>query len=357
MRAILIEEFGPPEVLRVKTVPDPRPTGAQVLLKVGAVGVDRHDLHLRAGQFKFQTSAYRLPLGSKRAEIRLPLIPGAEISGTVVEAGPLATGFKPGDRVASLPHVNHCGKCQYCRNGHEEGCLSSAFLGHDIDGGCADYVLVSDGALVKTPDNVTDVEASLGGACIGVAVRAVYDNVKPHDSVVVTGAGGGLGVFAVQAAALRGARVFAITTSVEKAEALKRYGASEVIVVPRNATADYFKTVLAYTDGIGANCVIDMVGGDALSGALKCVAPYGRIVLVGDVAEKAVPVHPAIVFLKGLTIASTTSVTLTYLRFALELLSQKRIACPITTFPLEETDRAHAAVEAASIFGRAVVVP
>ncbi len=357
MRAVLLEEYGPPDVLRVKTVPDPRPSGAQVLVRVGAVGVDRHDLHLRAGQFKFHTASYRLPAGSNRTPIQLPLILGAELSGTVVEMGPQASGFRPGDRVTMLPHTNHCGKCRYCRNGHEEGCLSSRFLGHDVDGGCADYVLVTDGAMVKTPDNVTDEEACLGGACIGVAVRAVYENVKPHDVVVVTGAGGGLGVFAVQVAALHGATVVAVTTSAEKAEPLKQYGAAEVIVVPRATPADYARRVLAVTDGAGADVVIDMVGGDALTGALKCVAPYGRIVLVGDVAEKAVPLHPAIVFLKGLTIASTTSVTLRYLGWALDLLSQKRISCPIKTFPLEETNRAHAAVESASIFGRAVVVP
>lgn len=357
MRAVVIEAFGPPDVLKVKTVPDPTPVGNQVLVRVGAAGIDRHDLHLRAGQFKFQTGSYRQPLGAVRLPVPLPIIPGAELAGTIVAMGPQASGFTVGQRVTTLPHINHCGKCALCRNGHEEGCPASRFLGHDVDGGCADYVIVTDGAIVPTPDNVADEAACLGGACIGVAVRAVYDNVKPHDVVVVTGAGGGLGVFAVQVAALRGARVIAVTTSPGKAAKLTALGASDVVVASRDKPGTFHADVLAMTKGTGANVVIDLVGGDALSSALKCVAPYGRIVLVGDVAEKAVPIHPSIVFLKGLTIATTTSATLTYLRFALELLAQNRLICPIQVFPLEQTDRAHEAVEGASIFGRAVVVP
>jgi len=143
MRAMILDAPGRP--LREAEIPRPEPGPGQVLLKVAACGVCRTDLHVVDGE---------LP------RPRLPLIPGHEIVGTVVAAGPGVTGWKPGDR-AGVPWLgSSCGACRFCRAGRENLCDAARFTGYQVDGGYAGYNVADERFCFPIPGGYSDLQAA-----------------------------------------------------------------------------------------------------------------------------------------------------------------------------------------------------
>ena len=188
MRALLVESTGDPPRLAVVDVPEPSPGPGEVLVRVAACGFCHHDRAVMAGVL--------------RRGVRPGVVLGHEISGVVEEAGTGVLGVRPGDRVASLL-TNACGACDRCRNGREHRCRNGEGIGHGRDGGFAEYIALSQHSLVPVPDGLDLVQASLLACPMGVALDAVESiaAAQAGETAVVTGAGGGLGVHAVQAAA------------------------------------------------------------------------------------------------------------------------------------------------------------
>lgn len=143
MQAMVLEEPGRP--LQLREVPVPRPESGQVLVKVAACGVCRTDLHIVDGEL---------------TEPKLPLIPGHEIVGTVVETGREVNAFHVGKRVG-IPWLGFtCGRCRYCLKGQENLCRDARFTGYTLDGGFAEYTLVDQRYAFPVPANYTDAEAA-----------------------------------------------------------------------------------------------------------------------------------------------------------------------------------------------------
>jgi acryloyl-coenzyme A reductase len=138
---------------------------------------------------------------------KLPLTLGHEIAGVVVECGAGIQSLKKGDRVASTYRIA-CGHCRYCRGGHGEICDNRRGIGEHRDGGYAEYVTLPESVLAKIPDGVTFEQACVCGCVIGAVYNAVVRSasVRPGETVLVTGAGGGVGAHAVQTAPPAGAR-------------------------------------------------------------------------------------------------------------------------------------------------------
>ncbi|MEE8465093.1 MAG: alcohol dehydrogenase catalytic domain-containing protein, partial [Dehalococcoidia bacterium] len=210
------DDVGGLPVLEVVDVPMPTPEPHQALIRVTACGFCHHDRSVMAGML-------RRGVGSG-------VILGHEISGLVEETGSGVTGLKPGDRVVSIL-TDACGRCDRCASGREHRCREGRGIGHGRDGGFAEYVALSEHSLVKVPEGVDLVGASLLACPMGVSLQAVREiaQVAAGETVVVTGAGGGLGSHAVQAAVAMGARVLAVSSSPEKENALRDLGASEVL--------------------------------------------------------------------------------------------------------------------------------
>ncbi len=124
MRAMLLE--GPKQALRLKEVPLPRPEPNQILIRVHACGVCRTDLHIVDGEL---------------TEPKLPLIPGHEIVGRVVQAGEKVENFRVGDRVGVPWLASACGHCRYCQKGRENLCDNAQFTGYTVNGGFAEYTV------------------------------------------------------------------------------------------------------------------------------------------------------------------------------------------------------------------------
>ena len=232
MRALVLEQPGDPPRLAVRDVPVPEPGPRDVLVRVGACGFCHHD--------------YLVMRGVLRRGVKDRVVLGHEIAGEVEACGASVTGFAPGDKVVSLL-TNACGACAMCAQGREHRCLRGHGIGHSVDGGFAEYVAVSEHSLVKLPADADLTTACLYACPIGVALHALRDvgGLQPGETVVVTGAGGGLGAHAVQVAGACGANVIAVTTSADKEERLAALGAHQALHVP---DVDFGELVQALTE-------------------------------------------------------------------------------------------------------------
>lgn len=194
MKAAYIERPGPPEAIQYADLPDPKPTGSQVLVKVGAVAVNPVDTYIRSGAI-----AGKLPQ---------PFIVGCDLAGRVIETGPQVAWLRPGDRVW----------------GSNQGLMGR-------QGTFSELALVDETWLYRTPDGVSDQEAAaiaLVGitAHLGCFARA---RLRPGETLFVHGGTGGVGACVVQMAKAIGARVITTAGSPEKAEACLKAGADRVI--------------------------------------------------------------------------------------------------------------------------------
>lgn len=358
MRAVVIPRYGGPEVLEPARVPVPVPGPDDILLRVTGCGIDRKDLLMRNGTIRRKSGGYRAAATSARSDVELPLITGAEIAGIIESVGERITKFKPGDRVASLPRRGHCGICMYCRTGRSESCPDLYFLGQDVAGGYAEYMLVGADSVWPVPEGVDMVAASLAAACIGTMVRAVRDiaQLKMGESVLITGATGGLGVHAVQLARLCGAFVIAVASNEAKAARLKALGADEVIVSVHGE--DWSDEVVQLTGGKGVDVGIDIVGAATMRQVLRSMALYGRVIVVGEVGSGSIDLRPAIILLRRLQMLGSYSPNMSHLAIALDLLAHRRIEAVVdSALPLEQAAEAHARMERGEVFGRIVLVP
>ncbi|MBP2364954.1 zinc-binding dehydrogenase [Pseudonocardia parietis] len=267
MTAAVLTGFGGPEVLQVRTVPVPQPGPGEVRIRVSAAAVNNTDVWTRQG-------AYGLPgqpeaLAGWRGTVRFPRIQGGDIAGTVDAVGAGGDPGLEGRRVLVDPAL-------YDRSGPDANPVG--LLGSEADGGFAGYV-------VAAADRVHDVTGSplsdeqlaclpvSYGTAMGMLERA---RITSGETVLVTGASGGVGLALVQLAAARGARVVA-STSRAKSELVRRAGADEVI---HRDDGDLAASVArAAPDGLDA--VADVVGGDAVGSVLPALRDGGRWVIAG----------------------------------------------------------------------------
>ncbi len=332
-------------MLQLERLDDPVPGPNSVVIRVAACGICFHDVVTRNGTLK--------------AGIVLPLIPGHEVAGTIAALGANVTGFTVGDRVATTQRSHVCGCCRYCRTNREPLCNDAQFLGDaGLHGGYADYVTVSANTIVRVPDAVDFASASIAACAIGTCLHAVREvgRVQVGESVLVTGAGEGLGIHAVQVARLAGALVIAQTTSAGKAKAIQDAGADIVVVTERGE--DFSTRIRKASGGSGVDVVIDTVGTPVFTGARRSLAKGGRWVLVGQLTGEFVPFNPAQLFLKSISMLSATSTTCNELRDVLGLIARGALRPVIAeTLPLEQAAKAHSLVESGQMLGRIVLEP
>jgi NADPH2:quinone reductase len=258
MRAAVCPVYGPPEVVRIEEQPSPAVAQGQVRVKVGAAAVNFPDVLLIADRYQIHVPP--------------PFVPGSELAGVVVEVGDGTADFAIGDRVT----------------------------GTGLYGAFAEEVVVPAAGLSRIPDGVDDRTA----AAFGVAYRTAYHcmrsmaGVQDGDELVVLGAGGGVGLAAVQLGVALGASVTAVASSTDKLEVAAGYGAKHLI---NHKSADLRGALRDALPG-GATVVIDPVGGELSEPALRSLGRGGRFVTVGF-ASGVIPRIPLnLVLVKGVRV-------------------------------------------------------
>ena len=258
MRAAVCPVYGPPDVVRIEDQPSAAVAAGQVRVKVGAAAVNFPDVLLIANEYQISVPP--------------PFVPGSEFAGVIVETGDGAGGFAVGDRIT----------------------------GTALYGAFAEEVVVPTAGLSRIPDGVDDRTA----AAFGVAYRTAYHTlrsmarVQEGDEVIVLGAGGGVGLAAVQLGVQLGASVTAVASSAEKLDVAAGYGAKHVV---NHTTGDLRRALKEAVPG-GADAVVDPVGGDLSEPALRSLSRRGRFVTVGF-ASGVIPRIPLnLVLVKGVQV-------------------------------------------------------
>lgn len=345
MKAIVLRRPGDRDALSLETVPDPTPGPRDVVIRIEACGVCFHDIVVRNGTLK--------------AGVQLPCIPGHEISGRVVEVGADVRTFKPGDRVATVQRDHICGCCRLCRTGLEPLCPESRLLGDwGLSGGYAEYVAVEHDNVAHVPDAVPLSAAAIVACTIGTILNAIREvgHLQPGESALVTGAGGGLGMHAIQLARLAGAHVVAVTSSPGKAAAIRAQGAHAVIAADRGS--DFSAAVKAATDGQGVDVVIDNVGSPTYDAVRRSIAIGGRWLLIGQLTGQFVSLNPAQLIYRKISLLAARGTTRKQLEDCLALVARGQVK-PIVdqTLPLDQAAVAHRLVETGQALGRVLLTP
>lgn len=258
MLAAVCPRYGPPDVVRVEELPAPDLGPGQVRVRVGAAAVNFPDVLLVADQYQ--------------AHVPVPFVPGSEFAGMVTEISCGVDSFVVGDRV----------------------------VGTGMYGAFAEEVCVDASCLQRAVERLDDRGAAASGVAHRTAFHALRTTarVSPGDEVVVLGAGGGVGLAAVQLAVALGARVTAVASSQQKLDAAARYGAHHLI----DHTAGPLRAALRDAVPDGAHAVIDPVGGELSEPALRALRRGGRFVTVGF-ASGVIPRIPLnLVLVKGVQI-------------------------------------------------------
>ena len=344
MRALSVVAAGRPPALAMVERPVPTLAPGEALLRVDACGFCHHDLLVMAGAL--------------RRGVAPGVTLGHEIAGTVVGVAHDVSDLRLGDRVVSLLTAA-CGQCRRCRAGREHRCLVGAGVGHGRDGGFAEYVALPATALVSIPDSIPAAPAALLACPAGVALSGVAAlRLTPGETVVVTGAGGGLGAHGVQLAAMQGARVIAVTTSPEKAPELETLGAS--VVIAAEAGLNIADVVMAVTEDAGAEAALDTVGPPLWPATLRCLGQYGRLALLGDVTGEPAPLPLAEAIFRDLTIVGVSGVSRATLKWAVSLIEEGRLSPVVASvLPLTPDGMAEAwrLVAARQALGRVALTP
>jgi NADPH2:quinone reductase len=255
MRAAVCPAYGPPDVLRIEQQQSPEVEAGQVRVRVGAAAVNFPDVLLIANDYQISVPP--------------PFVPGSDFAGVIVETGDGAGDFAVGDRVT----------------------------GTGLYGAFAEEVVAPTAGLTRIPDDVDDRTA----AAFGVAYRTAYHTLRSMarlregDELIVLGAGGGVGLAAVQLGVQLGASVTAVASSDEKLDVAASYGAKRLI---NYKSADLRAALKEAVPG-GANVVIDPVGGESSEPALRALGRGGRFVTVGFASGVISRIPLNLVLVKG----------------------------------------------------------
>jgi len=323
MKAIVFEQTGGPEVLALADVPKPDVRPGMVLIKVHAIGVNFADVRFRQGLYVVKP--------------KLPDTPGMEAAGIVEAVGDGVTGVRPGARVAAFTVKSY-----------------------------AEYCQAPESMIVPLPDAVSFEQ----GAAFPIQVLTAYhmlhtaDSTGPGRVVLVHSAAGGVGLAAVQLAKAAGARVFGTVSSDAKAALVREHGADGVI---NYATEKFADEVLRLTDGRGADLILDAVGKPTFEEGLRCLAPFGHLILYGRAGGPTDPLNVATLSPKSLKVSGFMVPTVTRnfpdktrqsAEACFALMREGRLRLHIgKTFPLAAAADAHRFLESRQSTGKLILIP
>lgn len=340
MKAMLLEAFKTPYALT--DLPDPEPGPDEVLIGVRACAADTFNVKIRDGEVP-------------RAKV--PLIPGHEFSGVIAALGPDVEGWAVGQRVVN-PFYLGCGVCRKCTTGRETICEGGIrYLGVDSPGGFAEYTVVPARALVELPDSISFPQGSILANAVGTAYHALSRRMrlKAGERVIITGAGGGVGLHAIQLARLMGAFVMAVDIGKAKLDAMETYGA-DVVVDPLED--DFSRIAQEWSRGMGVEAVLELVGTETIANSLKSLGKGGRLVIVGSHTGRDIPVHAGQMVGNEWEILGSRNVSKQELMDVVSLVENGRIQPVVSEIhPLQDLELILKRIQDREIVGRVALEP
>ena len=240
MKAIVVPQFGGPEVLKLQEVPAPKPQTGQVLVHVRAVGVNPYDTYMRSGTYAIKP--------------QLPYTPGSDAAGIVESVGQGVTKVKPGDRV---------------------------YTAQTLTGAYAEYALATEEQVWKLPDNITFEQGAGVWVPYGTAYHALvhFANARAGEIVLIHGGSGGVGTAAIQIAHSMGLSVFATAGTDKGLELVRKEGCHQAF---HHRNTGYLEEIMKATGGRGVDIVLEMLANVNLGNDLKLLAIAGRVVVIGS---------------------------------------------------------------------------
>lgn len=265
MQALTMTGFGGLDQLRVGPVATPaifHPD--QVLIRVHTAALNRIDLFVLQG----------LP----KASYAWPHVMGADAAGVIEAVGPAVTRARPGDRVVVNPGIS-CGHCDSCLRGEQPLCREYRILGEHLEGSMAEWLVVPEANVTPISDRLSWAEAAALPMAGLTAWRMLVTRaqVRPGETVLIWGIGGGVSLMALQIAKRAGARVVVTSSSEDKLHLARELGADLCL---NHRTADVVRAVRDLT-GVGADVVVDSVGEKTWVESLRALRPMGRLVTCG----------------------------------------------------------------------------
>jgi NADPH:quinone reductase len=320
MKAIVVHEFGPPEVMKLEEFPTPNAESGQAVVRVHAAGVNPFDTYMRAGTYAIKP--------------QLPYIPGGEAAGIVESVGEGVTRFKAGDRV---------------------------YVGHPITGTYAEYTLALESQLHPLPDRVTfNQGAGIYVAC-GTAYHALYHHAhaRASETLLVHGASGGVGIAAVQMGRAMGMTVIGTAGTDKGLELVRSVGAHHAF---NHKRAGYTEDILKATGGRGVDVILEMLANVNLANDLKLLARFGRVIVIGsrgDITITPRDLMARTASVKGFVLWGISEADEADVHAGLYAELENGTVRPIVgkEFPLGEAVRAHKEILETGAHGKIILVP
>lgn len=240
MKAIVIHEFGEPEVLKLQEIDKPKPGPGQLLVNIHAAGVNPADTYTRSGNYAVKP--------------KLPFTPGTDGAGVIDSIGEGVTKFKPGDRV---------------------------YVARSISGTYAEYALTLETQVYSLPEHVSFSQGAGVWVPCGTAFHALHHHAHAHpgESILIHGASGGVGIAAVQLVKALGLTILGTAGTDKGRELVKKEGAHFVF---NHSQQGYQDEILKATNGQGVNIILEMLANVNLAADLKLIATNGRIIVIGS---------------------------------------------------------------------------
>lgn len=343
MFAARVHRPGGPEQLVYDEVPTPVAGPGEVLIRLSHAALNHRDVWIRLGR---QQTEY------------FPLILGSDGAGVVAEVGPGVGRARAGDEVVILPTM-FCGACRPCLAGQHSLCVrftrADGILGGPAPGTYAEYIVVPERNVFPRPRRLS-WEAAAAFPLAGLtAYRLVVSRagLRAGERVLIHGIGGGVATFALQIARATGARVMVTSSSPAKLERARELGAEAGVDYRR---PDWERAVLDWTEGLGADLVVETVGAATWNASVRLTRRGGRIGICGVTSGPEVTTNLRDVFWNQLTVLGTTMGTAEEFAALLELLETGLIEPVVDrVFPLAEAAAAHARMEAGDQLGKIVL--
>src|SRR5580693_4239788 len=350
MKAVRIHQFGGPEVLTYEDVADPELRKDHVLVRVRACALNHLDVWVRKG----------LP------GVKLPHILGSDVAGEIIEIGEYVSGaevgllksggLKTGQRVLIAP-MHFCGQCEKCLAGLQNQCREFTVLGNAVDGGNCELIAVPGANVIPIPDSLDFIQAASVPLVFVTAWHMLVGRagVRPGQTVLVLGAGSGVGIAAIQIAKFFHCRV--ITTA----------GTDAKLAKGRELGADYginhyqqkiSEEVRKITNKEGVDIVVEHVGAATWDESVKSLKSGGTLVTCGATTGPNVALDLRHLFARQLTLLGSYMGTMGELHEVLRHVFAGRLKPVVDrAFPLSELRAAHEYMEKSQMFGKIVVNP